>query len=280
MQNTEDSRWWHRSDLSPCDRFSDCSCDCVNSNHMRVVHVYRTRIGLFMSSVNWLLTKMSPNATESTLPTVKSALSISVLWLNFESSWSSDPSGRRGTGSPRILVLIQWFLCGKRSYTLRANRTSNRWFYLFIGDYQPVAVPLAPYEPDSSESHIYAFFSPQVSAIAFSHTQRVRSKFITFVLNFSRSMRHIMYAQDQQMRDVIIKLIETGSMEHQIHARLKSCVEFERPESFPYVIPTLDIFPSSHNFSFTVNCLPLTHQCFPLIFSLQLGWLSVPARLP
>ena len=52
-------------------------------------------------------------------------------------------------------------------------------FTCFIGDYQPVAMPLAPYEPDSSESHIYAFFSRQVSAIAFSHTPRVRSKFIT-----------------------------------------------------------------------------------------------------
>jgi hypothetical protein len=49
---------------------------------------------------------------------------------------------------------------------------------LVIGNYQPVAVPLAPYEPVLSEAHIYAFFSRQVPATVFSHIPKVRSQLI------------------------------------------------------------------------------------------------------
>jgi hypothetical protein len=65
--------------------------------------------------------------------------------------------------------------------------------------------------------------------------------------------RKIMYAQDRECRDVVIKLVETDSAEHRIHARLMSCAEFNEPESFPFIIPTLDILPSPHNFSFVVT---------------------------
>jgi hypothetical protein len=61
-----------------------------------------------------------------------------------------------------------------------------------------------------------------------------------------------MYAQDRESRDVVIKLVETGSVEHRIHTRLISCEEFNSLESFPFVIPTLDILPSPHNFSFII----------------------------
>jgi hypothetical protein len=61
-------------------------------------------------------------------------------------------------------------------------------FDYIIGDYQPVAMPPAPYEPVSSESHIYVFFSCQVPAIVFSHAPKVRSQLISFVLKFLHSM--------------------------------------------------------------------------------------------
>ena len=61
-----------------------------------------------------------------------------------------------------------------------------------------------------------------------------------------------MYAQDRECRDVVIKLVETDSAEHRIHVRLMSCAEFNKPESFPFIITTLDILPSPHNFSFVI----------------------------
>jgi hypothetical protein len=61
-----------------------------------------------------------------------------------------------------------------------------------------------------------------------------------------------MYAQDEQKRDVVIKLIQTDSVEHRIHQRLISYTEFNHSESFPFVIPTLEILSSPDNFSFVI----------------------------
>jgi hypothetical protein len=61
-----------------------------------------------------------------------------------------------------------------------------------------------------------------------------------------------MYAQDERKRDVVIKLVETDSVEHRIHQRLMSYTEFNHPESFPFIIPTLEILPSPHNFLFVI----------------------------
>jgi hypothetical protein len=64
--------------------------------------------------------------------------------------------------------------------------------------------------------------------------------------------RHIMHAQDEQKRDVVIKLVQTDSVEHRIHQRLMSYTEFDHSESFPFIIPTLEILPSSHNILFVI----------------------------
>jgi hypothetical protein len=64
--------------------------------------------------------------------------------------------------------------------------------------------------------------------------------------------RYIMYAQDEQKRDVTIKLVQTDSVEHRIHQCLMSYTEFNRLELFPFIIPTLETLPSPHNFLFVI----------------------------
>ena len=61
-----------------------------------------------------------------------------------------------------------------------------------------------------------------------------------------------MYAQDERKRDVVIKLVQTDSVEHRIHQHLMSSTEFNHSESFPFIIPTLEILPSPHNFLFVI----------------------------
>jgi hypothetical protein len=63
----------------------------------------------------------------------------------------------------------------------------------------------------------------------------------------------IIYAQNQQRRDVVIKLIITDSNEYRIHEQLLACPELKQFDSFPSVVPTLEILPSPNNkFSFVV----------------------------
>ncbi|KIM76183.1 hypothetical protein PILCRDRAFT_91706 [Piloderma croceum F 1598] len=64
--------------------------------------------------------------------------------------------------------------------------------------------------------------------------------------------QHIMYAQDERKRDIVIKLVQTDSVEHRIHQCLMSYTEFNHSESFPFITPTLEILPSPHNFLFVI----------------------------
>ncbi|KAF8589797.1 hypothetical protein K439DRAFT_1628319 [Ramaria rubella] len=63
----------------------------------------------------------------------------------------------------------------------------------------------------------------------------------------------IAYAQDRLKRDVVIKLVQNNTEEYKIHRTLLRCKELCDADSFPSVIPTLDILPSPHDFSFVVT---------------------------
>ena len=129
--------------------------------------------------------------------------------------------------------------------------SSYRFFFIERGYelYTPQSTPFyasyaPPHDPFSQESPVYAYFSRRVSANPESIVSNVGtgsclSNFLKlFITSFKRK---IMYAQDRECRDVVIKLVETDSVEHRIHVRLMSCAEFNKPESFPFIIPSLDI---------------------------------------
>jgi hypothetical protein len=59
---------------------------------------------------------------------------------------------------------------------------------------------------------------------------------------------HIIYAQDESKRDVVIKIIKTGSNEERIHNLLLG-----QPRLFNGVLPTIELIPSPHTFSFVVT---------------------------
>jgi hypothetical protein len=88
-----------------------------------------------------------------------------------------------------------------------------------------------------------------------------------------------MFAQDKHKRDIAIKLVKTDSVEHQVHVRLMGCAEFNRPESFPFIIPTLDVLPSPHDFSFvSVSWIALPHGCFSVDLRFSAG-VTIPTCL-
>ncbi|KAF8890496.1 kinase-like domain-containing protein [Infundibulicybe gibba] len=61
------------------------------------------------------------------------------------------------------------------------------------------------------------------------------------------------YAQDSLHRDVVIRLIGNDTEEYRIHTLLSACREIYTAESFPSIIPTIEIIPSPYNFSFIVT---------------------------
>jgi hypothetical protein len=72
-------------------------------------------------------------------------------------------------------------------------------------------------------------------------------------ISYSLFQAWIIYAQNQQRRDVVIILIITDSDEYRIHEQLLTCPELKRLDLFPSVVPTLEILPSPNNkFSFVV----------------------------
>jgi len=148
---------------------------------------------------------------------------------------------------------------GLEDYEHGSFWSSYRSFFLDNGYelYTPQSTPFyasyTPYhEPVSQESPIYASFSRRVSANPESIVSSVRVHVYQTFQTITSFQRKIMYAQDRECRDVVIKLVETDSAEHRIHARLMSRAEFNKPESFPCIIPTLDILRSPHHFSFVI----------------------------
>ncbi|KAF8890484.1 hypothetical protein BD779DRAFT_274719 [Infundibulicybe gibba] len=61
------------------------------------------------------------------------------------------------------------------------------------------------------------------------------------------------YAQDSSHRDVVIRLVGNDTEEYRIHTLLSGCPEMYTAESFPSIIPTIEIIPSPYNFSFIVT---------------------------
>ncbi|KAF8890482.1 kinase-like domain-containing protein [Infundibulicybe gibba] len=60
-------------------------------------------------------------------------------------------------------------------------------------------------------------------------------------------------AQDSSHRDVVIRLVGNDTEEYRIHTLLSTCQEIYTMESFPSIIPTIEIIPSPYNFSFIVT---------------------------
>ena len=133
----------------------------------------------------------------------------------------------------------------KRGYTLYKLITYTD--YDHDDYYKPV------YEPVAAESHIHALFSRRDPGDVKTSIPTVRLISLIQTLSTMLSVqRHIMYAQNKNKHDVVIKLVEMDSVEHQIHVHLLDCPEFDRPESFPFIIPTIEILPSPHNFCFVI----------------------------
>ncbi|TDL24049.1 hypothetical protein BD410DRAFT_693513, partial [Rickenella mellea] len=60
------------------------------------------------------------------------------------------------------------------------------------------------------------------------------------------------FAQDELSRNVSIRVVANGSQEHQIYKDLLDCPELRDPDTFPCVIPPLQIISTYHSFSFVV----------------------------
>lgn len=78
------------------------------------------------------------------------------------------------------------------------------------------------------------------------------------------------YAQDARRRDVVIKLVDKGSMEHQIYAYLAECQSLYDERTFENVLPPTAILGSPYGFAFVA--MPMY---VPLTLSLPVVTLSI-----
>ena len=73
----------------------------------------------------------------------------------------------------------------------------------------------------------------------------------------------VIFAQDRLGRDVVIKVVTNSGQEHQVYKRLTGRGELFDVETFPSVMPPLDIIPTPYDFSFVVmpRCVVFRRIC-------------------